>query len=340
MSRPLPRRVLCVRLGAIGDVVNALVVANAIRRAAPDTFIGWAVHPLSAPLLDGHPAVDRVHVVPRTRSLRALLAVRRELRAETYDAALDLQRLQKSSLLARASGAERIVGFDRARSKEQSWLWTNERIEPGPRDEHMVRQYLRFPARLGFTGPEELPRRDLPSPPEAARRAEEIVSRSGAPLLLNLGASKPEKLWPTESFRELAAALLDEGRGPVVLVGGPGDVDAAAAVARGLDVLDLAGRTSLADVWELSRRSRLMVTADTGPMHLCAAVGTPVVALFGPGDPARTGPFGPGHVVLRAGVRVPSLDGLSPGRRSARGPMADTSVDAVIEAVRELDSHG
>jgi len=333
----LPRSVLCVRLGAIGDVANALVVATAIKDAAPGTEVGWAVHPLSAPLLEGHLAIDRVHVVPRTRSPRALAGVVRDLRAPGYDAALDLQRLQKSSLLARLSGARRVVGFDRARCKEASWVWTNARIEPGPRDEHMVRQYMRFPARLGFVGGgSEEPRRTLPSPPASARFAEDLVAREGAPVLLNLGASKPEKLWPRASFREVAAALVERGLGPVALTGGPGDRDAAAEVAAGLDVVDLTGATSLPDLWELCRRSRAMLTADTGPMHLCAAVGTPVVALFGPGDPARTGPFGAGHVVFRGGVRVGVHADESPARGSSRAPMGDTSPAQALGALEEL----
>ena len=333
---PPPRSVLCVRLGAIGDVANALVVATAIKDAAPATEVGWAVHPLSAPLLEGHPCVDRVHVVPRTKSPGVLRSVVRGLRAPRYAAALDLQRLQKSSLLARLSGAGRVVGFDRPRCKEASWLWTNERIEAGPRDEHMVLQYMRFPARLGFT---ELggaaARRALPSPAASAAFAEDLVAREGAPVLLNLGASRPEKLWPRASFREVAAALVERGLGPVALTGGPGDRGAAAEVGEGLDVLDLTGRTSLPELWELCRRSRAMLTADTGPMHLCAAVGTPVVALFGPGDPARTGPFGAGHVVFRGGVRVGVHAGESPARGSARAPMGDTSAAQALEALAE-----
>lgn len=336
----LPRSVLCVRLGAIGDVANALVVATAIKDAAPATEVGWAVHPLSAPLLEGHPCVDRVHVVPRSKRPGVLRSVVRDLRAPRYDAALDLQRLQKSSLLARLSGARRVVGFDRARCKEASWLWTNERIAAGPRDEHMVRQYMRFPARLGFTEPERAaPRHALPTPAESVAFAEDLVAREGTPVLLNLGASKPEKLWPRVSFREVAAALIERGLGPVALTGGPGDRDAAAEVGDGLDVVDLTGRTSLPDVWELCRRSRAMLTADTGPMHLCAAVGTPVVALFGPGDPARTGPFGAAHVVFRGGARVAVLAGESPARGSARAPMSDTSPAQALGALEELLAH-
>ena len=140
-ARPdVPARVLIVRLGAIGDVTNALVVANALRDAHPGCFIGWAVHPLSAPLVEGHPSIDRAHVWPRGTGVAGFRALRREIVAEGYDVAIDLQRLQKSSLVARLSGAPRVLGFDRARAKELSWIWTRERIETGPRREPQRRR--------------------------------------------------------------------------------------------------------------------------------------------------------------------------------------------------------
>jgi len=118
----LPDKVLVVRLGAIGDVVNAQVVANAIKEARPKTQVGWVAHDLVQPLLEGHPAVDRAHLWRRGKGLRGMLEVARELRAEGYELALDLQRIAKSGLLARLCGARCIVGFDRARSKELGWV--------------------------------------------------------------------------------------------------------------------------------------------------------------------------------------------------------------------------
>lgn len=334
-----PARVLIVRLGAIGDVANALVVANALREARPGCFIGWAVHPLSAPLVEGHPAIDRVHVWPRGTGVAGVRALRREIVAEGYDVAIDLQRLQKSSLVARLSGAPRVLGFDRARTKELSWIWTRERIEAGPRREHMVRQYMRFPRLLGL--PDAPPRRSLPDPGAAAAFADDFAANHGAPLLLNLGASRPDKLWPPSSFRDLARDLiespLDGFDGPLVLTGGPGDRAAADEVARDLEVHDLVGRTSLPELWALCARSRAMVSADTGPMHLCAAVGTPTVALFGPGDPARTGPYGEQHVVLVAGRPLAMEEGsVSLEEDHTPAAMAETTPRDVRTALEKL----
>ena len=335
---PAPGSVLFVRLGAIGDVVNALIVATALREARPDVRIGWATHPLSLPLVEGHPAIDRVHIWKRAGGLREFRRIGREVRDEHYEVAVDLQRLQKSALLARMSGARHILGFDRERSKELSWLWTRERIAPGPKREHMVLQYQRFLPLLGVT--DLTVRHAFPPAPEAATWAAELLAGRGAPTILNLGASKPDKRWPTASFRELAERLLAaEGESadrPLVLTGGPGDVDVAAEVADGLDIVNLAGATSLLQVLELCKRARRMVSADTGPMHMCAAVGTPVVAIFGPSDASRTGPWGPGHVVLQGGARLPrelSVSHLVPRRRV---PMGDTSVEDVLAALTLL----
>src|SRR5688572_31573712 len=178
----LPDKVLIVRLGAIGDIVNAQVVANALREARPRTRIGWVVRDLARPLLEGHPAVDRVHVWRRGSGAGGWFELVRELRAERYGLALDLQRIAKSGVLARASGAPRVLGFDRARSKELGWLWSTERIAPGRRDAHRVEWYLEFAAHLGLLRPKVLHR--LPHDEEAERWAErEVAALGSAPVL-------------------------------------------------------------------------------------------------------------------------------------------------------------
>lgn len=295
----LPERILVVRLGAIGDVVNALVFAAALKEARPGLHIGWAVHPLAAPLVSGHPCVERVHVWRRGGALAELRRLVAELRAERYGLALDLQRIQKSALLARLSGAPRVLGFERGRVKEASWIWTRERIPMAATSRHMLEQYLDAARHLGCAA--RTPRRLLPRDAAAEAWAAALVSElGGPPIVLNLGASKPENRWAPERFGELARALAPEL--PVVLTGGPDD-RVAAAEARahaGASVRDLVGATALLQLAELARRARLFVSCDTGPMHLAAAVETPVVALFGPADPARTGPWGAGHRVVRA----------------------------------------
>ena len=286
-----PDRLMVVRLGAIGDVVNALVFAGLVKRAQPHVEIGWVVHDLVRPLVEGHPHVDRVHVWKRGSGLGGFRVLVRELRACRYELAVDLQRILKSALVARASGAPRVLGYDRARAKECSWLLATERIASGPPHEHMVDQYRAFARVLGCDGPVE---HVLPSDASAAAWADEQVAALGAaPIVVNAGASKPQNRWPSERFAAMIAALARDAHAPLVVIGGPGDRELAAPlVAAASGVHDLVGRTSLRQLAALLARSRLLVTGDTGPMHLAVAVGTPTLALFGPADPRRTGPYG------------------------------------------------
>ncbi|MEX1024682.1 MAG: glycosyltransferase family 9 protein [Planctomycetota bacterium] len=310
-------RVLVIRLGAIGDVVNALVFASALVDADPDTRIGWAAHDLVLPLLERNPVVDRVHHWPRAAGVRGGFALARELRAARYDVAVDLQRIAKSAALARYSGAERVVGFDRARTKEGAWLLTTERVAPGPADEHMVDRYLAVARHLG--APQAPPRWSLPTD-DAAERAIEMQLGDTRPIVVNLGASKPKNRWSASGFAEVVRELAADG--PVAVTGGPDDralfPELFAELPPG--VLDLVGRTNLLELAALARRARTVVTCDTGPMHIAVATGAPVVALFGPADPGRTGPYGAGHRIVR------------PRGESRR--MADLEARDVVAAVR------
>lgn len=334
---PLEQRILIVRLGAIGDVTNALVVANALRAANPDAHIGWAVHELSAPLVQGHPAVTRVHLWRKRDGLGGISRLLRELRAEEYELAIDLQRLAKSALVARRSGARRVLGYDRARTKEQSWLLLKERIAPGDPGAPMTDQYMDVVRHLGLSGP---PVHSLPEAPEAESKVAVWLDEFGAPpVLVNLGASKPPNRWAPERFGRLGRRIAEELGLAAVFTGAPDERELAAAARAaagdGPGVFDLVGATSLPEFWTLARRSRLFVGCDTGPMHLAAAVGTKVVALFGPADERRTGPYGPGHRVVRAELR--QCVACERGRR--RSPhhrcMEDLTLEHVFRAVEE-----
>lgn len=284
-----PAKVCIVKLGAIGDVVNSLPLLHRLRAAWPACHITWVIAPLAHGLVGGIEGVDEFLVLDLKRK-GELPAFLRELRRRRFDLVIDLQRLMKSGLLSWLSGAPRRLGFDRARSKEFSWLFSNERITPNSAAGVTVAQYLEFADHLGLEQ----------TPPEWKLPIEAWTSEAPR-LCLNLGASKEANLWPEASWTELirqAATWL--GPTNIALSGGPGDRDAAERVLADAPtgIVDTVGRLSLKQSAGLLAASELVVACDTGPMHIAVAVGTPLVALFGAADPERTGPFGQPEAVL------------------------------------------
>ena len=230
------------------------------------------------------------------RALRVL----RALRAERYDAALDFQGLWKSAAWARLSGAARVVGWERgARREPSSSLLVTESVARSGSG-HVIDKNLALLRPLGIeaVGLREFP---LPFSDEAVARVDAGLSGLGRGgfAVLNPGGGWASKLWPAERFGELAKGIRDLGLRPLVSWG-PGEeglADRVVAASGGAAVRSFP--TTLLDYVEIARRARLVVAADTGPLHLACAVGTPVVALFGPTDPARNGPFATGDVVIR-----------------------------------------
>ncbi|HVH56955.1 MAG TPA: glycosyltransferase family 9 protein [Vicinamibacterales bacterium] len=284
--------ILIVRLGALGDIVHAIPAAAALRAALPSARIDWLVDAKHREILDLVTCIDRVVVLDRSTPA-GWVSVTRELRGARYDAALDLQGLMKSAVLARASGAARVLGFSIWHLREKGARpFYSESLDP-TRDSahgHVIHKNLRLVEALGVRDPRiEFPLRRVPS-----RARDTILTESaGAPYaLLNPGAAWPNKRWYTHRFGELAAFLSDvRGLVPFVLWG-PGEEELAHHVIESSHgTARLAPPTRLADLVEASRDAALMVSGDTGPLHIATAVGTPVVSIFGPTDPVRNGPW-------------------------------------------------
>jgi len=299
-------KALVVRLSSIGDVVHTLPVLAALRGHGWEA--GWVVEPPARPLLEDNPLLDRLAAAPPARGFRWPLAAAalRSLRAERYDAALDFQGLWKSAAWARLSGARRVVGYDRAWRREPASAWfVRERQALPPGLPHVIDKNLALLRRLGIeaVGSREFP---LPRSEERARRvADALAALAGGTIpnagvvLLNPGGGWESKLWHAASFGALARGLADHGFASVV-TWGPGEEPLAErVVAASGGAARKAFATALLDYVELARLARLVVAADTGPLHIACAVGTPVVALFGPTDPARNGPFSPADMTLR-----------------------------------------
>lgn len=289
-------RILIVRLGSLGDIVHALPAAAALRRAAPHARIDWLVDAQHRELLDLVPVVDEALVL-RARTLVGWLDVTRVLRARGYDVAIDLQGLLKSAVLARASGASRVLGFSIWHLRERTARPFYSETATPEASEHVVRKNLALVAALGV-------KTDLLEFPLAARESPAFsevrrVARGAAFALVNPGAAWPNKRWPPDRFGALAATLRNRfGLMPVVLWG-PGEEALARSVAEASSgTAVVAPRTAISDLVELARAASLMVSGDTGPIHIAAAVNTPVVGLYGPTSPARNGPWSPADICL------------------------------------------
>lgn len=298
------RHILLIKPSSMGDIVHAMPTCAAIRRAYPKARLTWLVKREWAGLVERIEGVDRVWPVDST--LIGWLSQVSPLRAEHFDLVIDLQGLLRSAAIGWLSGSPLLVGF--ANGREGS-PWFYSKSVPVPSLEmHAVDRYLVVAKAVGavaFGTPEfhfRIPQADRDE-------VERLLLRSGVTpgtswVAMNVSARWPTKRWPAESFAEVADRLQQEGYGPVVLIGGP-DERAEVAAVRGkmkVPAIDLAGASTVGLLPALLSKASLLITNDSGPMHIAAAVGTPVVALFGPTSAVLTGPYGAGHSVLTGNV--------------------------------------
>jgi len=278
-------RILIVRLGALGDIVHALPALAALRRTFPDARIDWLVDARHRAVLDLVSGLTSVVVVETMRRWSRLPSAVRGLRAARYEIAIDLQGLLKSAVLARASGADRVLGFERPALREPlaSMFYSEQHAVDD--QGHVIRKNLALAHAAGAApGPMTFP---FVVPPLPAGVEPPYV-------LINPGAGWPNKQWPPERFGALAAWIRERhGLRSIVAWGPREEALAAAVVSQSQGAALAAPRTSIGDLLAIAKAARLVVSGDTGPMHLGAAVGTPLVGLFGPTNPARNGPFDP-----------------------------------------------
>ncbi len=292
-------RVLIVLPGAIGDVVRALPLLGRIRQGRPDAHVGWAVEPPSAPVLASHPWLDEVLVFPRADGLATVPRFVRRLHAGRWNVAIDLGRGIKSALFALASGAPLRLGFGRADGREGGWLLATRRLPPHGVERSKLEQFLAFGDLLGL--PPVAPAFGLAPSADEAAQAEPLLAGLRRPVIAAcVGSSCPARRW----FPDRTTAVLDDlaarTGGSAVLLGTAADAAYAAAVARACraPLRDLVGRTSLRQLIAVLARCALAFGPDSGALHLAAAVGTPVVSLWGATSARRSAPFGCEHLVI------------------------------------------
>ncbi|MGV1098492.1 lipopolysaccharide heptosyltransferase I [Thiovibrio sp. JS02] len=341
--------ILIVKTSAIGDVIHTLPALNALRRKFPEARIDWLVEEAASDVVIGHRAVNKVLVSKRKSWLKALKQGRffaayagfrdflRELQATEYDLLIDFQGLLKSGIFVGLARAKRKVGFGRGMEHaECSYLFLNERIPSVPMDQHAAMRELQLLAAIGVESAEMV--FDFPVGDLQRREIARLLEEAGVDLAKPLVAINPMTTWKTKHwFDERFAAVADHlsARGlAVVFSGGPGDVAAIEGIRAAMreKAVNFAGKTTLKGLAALYERAALLITTDTGPMHLAAAVDTPVIALFGPTAPWRTGPLGPQHTVLRRDLSCsPCLRKDCPRNHEC---MAEITVDMVLAAAQ------
>jgi len=343
-------RLLIVRLSAMGDIIHALPAATVLRQAFPEATIGWVIEERWAELLctlptarsgprsAQRPLADRIHTVnlkPWRHSLYSfqtweqIAAAISEIRGVHYQVAVDFQGAARSALLARWSGARTIYGAVHPRENIAGMFYSR-RIPT--RGQHVVEHALSLAEAVigqGATAPEVQFPCDDAAERECERKLAELDARHFA--LLNPGAGWGAKQWPAERYGAIAKALAKDGVKPLVNFG-PGEEELARQVEAASRKAATPIACSLTQLISLTRRAGMFIGGDTGPLHLAAALGVPVVGIYGPTNPARNGPFGTRSVVLRSSSSVTSHARVAQPEEG----LLEIMPEQVIAAAREL----
>ncbi len=336
-------------------MIHTLPALTALRRHWPDAHLSWLVEPPAAELLEGHPVLDRLLILPRSAwrtawrgghwraAARALREFLHTLRDTSYDLVLDFQGLAKSALWVAAARATTKLGPGPGRRRnELAWLAYHRRAALPDPGAHAIERNLALLDALGV--PRGPVRYDLAIPAGNEGEAVGLLAATGLGPDAPFVAVNPQTRWPTKNWTAAGFAavadLLAARALPAVFTGAPADRTALDAIAAAMQtpMRRLDGRTSLKTLAALYRRARVVLATDTGPMHLAVAVGTPVVALFGPTDPRYTGPPGTDHVVLRTSVPCsPCFQRICRTRRvEPHACMVRLAPEAVADTVARL----
>jgi lipopolysaccharide heptosyltransferase I len=338
-------RILIVKLSAIGDIIHTLPAVAALRRAYPEAWLAWLVEKAGASLLRGNPDLDELITVD-TRAwrrnwwmgLRHAWYVTRHLRRASFDLCIDFQGLMKSGVFAYLSGAPRRLGLPRQRCREPlSAVFSNIHGPLSDPRHHIVDQLLELLHPLGVATPERRFTIPLSEADEhfAERAWRELGLRSEVPVVvLYPGAAWETKRWGALNFARLNDALIRRFQVRTLLAWGPGEEPLIQRVVRAAAYTPaIAPATTLLQLAALIAHGRVFVGGDTGPLHLAAAVGTPTVALFGPSDPRRNGPYGLEHVILQRPLLCSNCYQHTCNHREC---LPGIEVDAVVDAVGSL----
>ncbi len=329
---PASPAILIILMGSLGDVARGLCLVSHIKANLPQSRLTWLVEPKCAELVRFHSNIDKVIVFERAWRISALWKLYRDLNAENFDIALDLQRILKSGFFSLLSGTGRRIGFHRRNAKEFNWIFNNEHIGYHSDDLAKIRHYLKFTEHLGLPEPDNL---DFGfSSLNENETSPAVVAALKHPFIaIILGASWQSKDWFFKGYLEVIRYILFTLQLHVVLLG----ESSRAALANDLSqkvnrpaLIDLAGKTSLVELAAVLKKAAAGVGPDSGPGHLAAAVGTPFVTMFGPTSPDRTAPFGCEDLVVTSALScAPCYKKRCPDRHNSC--MDDIKPSQVIE---------
>jgi heptosyltransferase I len=333
-------RIGIVMMSAVGDAVHVLPVATALKRYAPESHLSWVVQTGPAALVRGHWAIDELIAFDRPRGLRAFGDVRRALATRPFDVVLDLQVYLKAGVVTGLTRAPVKLGFDRARARDLNWLFTTHRIPPHPGGQHVQDQYFEFLDVLGV--PHESPRWDLGPWPSERDEQREFYARFVRPVAaIVVATSKSEKDWIPERWAAVARALDDEFGLQPVLVGGTSVRERAAAAIireRAPRVVSALG-SGLRSLVGILDGAALVLSPDTGPLHMAVALDRPVIGLYGYTNPRRTGPYQKFHDLLIDAYSDPG-EAYTASMELRPGRMSRITVQDVLGKVRVWAAKG
>jgi heptosyltransferase I len=344
---------LVVRLSAMGDIIHTLPAMALLRQAFPHATLGWLVEERWAELLctlryprsgrrsPQRPLADRVHAVNTAEWRRAPFSFNTwqqmavglsQLRGVQYDAVIDFQGAVRSALLARWSGAPIVYGSAQPRENAASMFYTRKMLTNGT---HVVEQALALAGAVVPTAGNSTamvePQVQFPVDPDAESKITRLTADVKDFVILNPGAGWGAKRWPSERYGQVAKELAKDGICSLVNYG-PGEEDLAVAVEAASEGAARKIFCSISELIALTRRTHLLIGGDTGPMHLAAALKIPVVAIFGPTNPARNGPFGTRSIVLRS---ASSMTDHTRHREPEQG-LLEITAGEVMDAARKL----
>ena len=332
-----PTNILIIKPSSIGDVVHTLPVWKLLRQHWPHARISWLIAPACAGMVQGLPDLQTIRF-DRKRWGQAwhnpaaageLLRFQRSLRDQHFDLVLDFQGLFRSGWFAWQTAAATRVGF--ANAREFAWLFYTQRVPVPTMEQHSVDRYLKLLEAVGCpTAPVEF---EFPVTDADRQKADQLLCNVGRFAILCPGANWLTKRWPVQRFAELVKPIKDRFGLQTIVAGGPGDRELGEQIP---GTLNLCGQTTLMQLVASMQRASLVITNDSGPMHIAAALNRPLVAIFGPTNPVRTGPFGHPNCVIRANIHCsPCYSRKCPHQRC----LQELPIDRILQsAQRQLSA--